>query len=74
MTKQKATLAERILDCFPSGTYALHALLQLLEVSESRTIETAAVECRIQPRLLVNPDFCRHVGRDSRKASHAHHA
>lgn len=57
MTAMKRTLAERILDCFPSGSYALHALLQLLEISESRDVETAAVECRIQPRLLVNPDF-----------------
>jgi len=57
MTNPNRTLAERILDCFPSGTYALHALLQLLEISESRTIETAAVECRIQPGLLINPDF-----------------
>ncbi len=57
MTNTTRTIAERILDCFPSGTYALHALLQLLEISETRTVETAAVECRIQPRLLVNPDF-----------------
>jgi hypothetical protein len=57
MTHVKKTLAERILDCFPSGAYALHALLQLLEISESRTVETAAVECCVQPRLLVNPDF-----------------
>jgi len=57
MTHTKKSLAERILDCFPSGTYALHALLQLLEILESRTVETAAVECRIQPRLLINPDF-----------------
>src|SRR5215469_9525155 len=27
----------RVLDCFPSGAYALHALLQQLEISESRT-------------------------------------
>jgi hypothetical protein len=57
MTNTRRTLAERILDCFPSGTYALQALLQLLEISETRTVETAAVECRIQPKLLVNPDF-----------------
>lgn len=57
MTIKNRTLAERILDCFPSGTYALHALLQLLEILESRTVETAAVECRIQPKLLINPDF-----------------
>jgi hypothetical protein len=57
MTKTSQTLTEKILDCFPSGTYALHALLQLLEISESRSVETAAVECRIQPKLLINPDF-----------------
>jgi hypothetical protein len=57
MTNPTTTLAERILDCFPSGTYALQALLQLLEISESRNVETAAVECRIQPRLFINPDF-----------------
>src|ERR1700757_4760678 len=57
MTHTKKSLAERILDCFPSGAYALHALLQLLEISETRSVETAAVECRLQPKLLVNPDF-----------------
>ena len=51
------SLADRILDCFPSGTYALSALLRLLDVVETRDVETAAVECRLQPRLLVNPDF-----------------
>jgi hypothetical protein len=50
-------LADRILDCFPSGTYALSALLRLLDVVETRDVETAAVECRFQPRLLINPDF-----------------
>ncbi|MGO8750451.1 MAG: DUF2201 family putative metallopeptidase [Thermoguttaceae bacterium] len=50
-------LADRILDCFPSGTYALSALLRLLDVVETRDVETAAVECRLQPRLLINPDF-----------------
>jgi hypothetical protein len=53
-------LADRILDCFPSGTYALSALLRLLDVVETRDVETAAVECRFQPRLLVNPDFGDH--------------
>ena len=51
------SLSDRILDCFPSGTYALSALLRLLDVVETRDVETAAVECRLQPRLLINPDF-----------------
>ncbi len=50
-------LTERILDCFPSGSYALTALLRLMDVVESERVPTAAVECRIQPRLLINPGF-----------------
>ena len=50
-------LAERILDCFPSGNYALTALLRIVDVVESEKVPTAAVECRIQPLLLINPRF-----------------
>src|SRR5919201_1643158 len=50
-------LAERILDCFPSGNYALTSLLRLVDIVECHTIDTAAVECKAQPRLLVNPTF-----------------
>lgn len=50
-------LAERILDAFPSGAYALSALLRLMDIVESTEVPTAAVECRVQPRLLVNPEF-----------------
>ena len=50
-------LAERILDAFPSGSYALSALLRLMDIVESTSVPTAAVECLVQPRLLVNPEF-----------------
>lgn len=50
-------LAQRVLDAFPSGTYALSALLRLLDIQASTAIPTAAVECRLQPRLLINPEF-----------------
>ncbi len=50
-------LTERILDSFPSGSYALSALLRLMDIVESTSVPTAAVECRVQPRLLVNPEF-----------------
>jgi hypothetical protein len=50
-------LVERLLDCFPSGTYALPTLLRLLDVVESRDVPTAAVQCRAEPRLFLNPDF-----------------
>jgi hypothetical protein len=50
-------LAVRILDAFPSGSYSLSAFLRLLDIVETDAVETAAVECRVQPRLLVNPAF-----------------
>lgn len=50
-------IEEQVLDCFPSGSYALSALLRLVDIVESEQVPTAAVECRIQPRLLINPDF-----------------
>jgi hypothetical protein len=55
--RENNSLAERILDAFPSGSYALSGLLRLLDIVESEEIPTAAVECRIQPRLLINPEF-----------------
>lgn len=48
---------DKIMDCFPSGNYALSALLRLADIVESKEIPTAAVECKAQPRLLLNPDF-----------------
>ncbi len=52
-----APLAARILDAFPSGSYALAGLLRLMDVLETDDVDTAAVECVAQPRLLVNPTF-----------------
>ena len=51
------TMQDRLLDCFPSGSYALAALLRLMDIVSTTTVPTAAVECRSQPRLLLNPDF-----------------
>ncbi len=50
-------LADRILDSLPSGDYAIGALLRLVDVVESDSVETAAVECVASPRLLINPAF-----------------
>jgi hypothetical protein len=55
--EHRKPISARILDCFPSGVYALNALLGLLDIVETRDVETAAVECRAEPRMLVNPDF-----------------
>ena len=53
----QASIAERLLGCFPSGSYALTALLRLMDIVETSEVATAAVECRVQPRLLINPEF-----------------
>lgn len=51
------SLQTRILDAFPSGSYSLAALLRLVDIVETTAVPTAAVECKAQPRLLVNPEF-----------------
>jgi hypothetical protein len=56
-TLSTSPLAVRVLDAFPGGSYALIGLLRLVDIVESDAVETAAVECRNQPRLLVNPAF-----------------
>jgi hypothetical protein len=50
-------LTEIILDAFPSGSYALAGLLRLMDIVETDRVPTAAVECRVQPRMLINPVF-----------------
>jgi hypothetical protein len=55
--RSQSSLAARILDAFPAGSYALSGLLRLLDVVETEEVQTAAVECVAQPRLLINPRF-----------------
>lgn len=54
-----STLEDRLLDCFPSGNYALLALLRITDIVETDRIRTAAVSCEAQPKLLINPEFVR---------------
>jgi len=51
------TLEQQILNCFPSGKYALTGLLRLVEIKESDQVQAAGVERKAQPRLLINPAF-----------------
>jgi len=57
MTSARPTISDRILGTFPSGTYCPNALLRVLDIVETGAVATAAIECRAQPRLLVNPEF-----------------
>ena len=56
---QSDSLADQILDAFPSGSYALAGLLRLLDIVATDRVPTAAVECVALPRLLINPGFVR---------------
>ncbi|MBM3756544.1 MAG: hypothetical protein FJW38_21460 [Acidobacteria bacterium] len=51
------TLANQILDAFPSGNYGILGLLRLMDIVESTEIETASIECRELPVLRINPNF-----------------
>ena len=61
----RSRLEERLVSCLPAATFEMETLCRLAGIVESREIETAAVECRRHPRLLVNPDFvAEHCARD----------
>ena len=53
----RSRLEERLVSCLPAASFEMETLCRLAGIVESREIETAAVECRRRPRLLVNPDF-----------------
>ena len=50
-------LRRRLVAAFPAGHYALDGFLRLLDVMLDDEIESAAVECRATPSLLLNPSF-----------------
>ena len=51
------SIADQLLSSFPSGTYCLPALLSLAEIVETTSVATAAVECTLRPRFLINPEW-----------------
>jgi hypothetical protein len=51
------SIADSLINAFPSASHGLPALLQLSEIVESTAVPTAAVECTRRPRLLINPEF-----------------
>lgn len=52
-------LARRIVGCMPAGSYEMGALVRLFSIEATTSVPTAAVTCRVRPRLLINPDFVR---------------
>ena len=45
------------MDCFPSESYAITALLRIFDIVETKEVDSAAIECLMQPKLLINKDF-----------------
>lgn len=50
-------LTRRLVSCMPAATFEMETFCRLADVVVTRKIPTAAVECTLRPRLLVNPDF-----------------
>lgn len=50
-------LAQRLVRCLSGATFEMETLVRLAGIEATRSIETAAVECRSRPRMLLNPEF-----------------
>ncbi len=65
-TAEAALIRERIFNVLPAASYQMEKLFGLLDIEFSDRTETACVECRATPRLLLNRQFveehCREDG------------
>jgi hypothetical protein len=56
-TPDAAAIRERIFNVLPAASYQMEKLFGLFDIEFSEETETAAVECRTTPRLLLNKRF-----------------
>jgi hypothetical protein len=63
-TPDAAAIRERIFNVLPAASYQMEKLLGLFDIEFSTETETAAVECRTTPRLLLNKGFLDKYCRD----------
>jgi VWA domain containing CoxE-like protein len=56
-TPEAAALRERIFNVLPAASYQMEKLFGLFDIEFSNVTETACVECRTTPRLLLNKAF-----------------
>ncbi len=65
-TAEAAAIRDRIFNVLPAASYQMEKLFGLLNIKFSDRTETACVECRATPRLLLNRQFveehCREDG------------
>jgi hypothetical protein len=65
LSRGSERLAQRLVRCLSGATFEMETLVRLAGIEATRSIETAAVECRARPRMLLNPDFvAEHCRRD----------
>ena len=63
-TPEAAAIRERIFNVLPAATYQMEKLFGLFDIEFSDETETACVECRTTPRLLLNKAFLDEYCRD----------
>ena len=56
-TPEAAAIRERIFNVLPAASYQMEKLFGLFDIEFSNETETACVECRTTPRLLLNKGF-----------------
>ncbi len=56
-TSDTAAVRQRIFNVLPAASYQMEKLFGLFDIEFSEETETAAVECRTTPRLLLNKGF-----------------
>lgn len=62
---EDAAMTRRLLAAMPATHYEMETLTRLAGIKVSRSLPTAAVECKHRPNLLINPDFvAEHCPRD----------
>lgn len=54
---QSLELMRRLVSCMPAATFEMETFCRLADIVVTRKVPTAAVECVLRPRLLMNPDF-----------------
>jgi hypothetical protein len=63
-TPEAAAIRERIFNVLPAASYQMEKLFGLFDIEFSDETETACVECRTTPRLLLNKGFLDEYCRD----------
>src|SRR4029434_6252952 len=63
-TPEAMAIRERIFNVLPAASYQMEKLFGLFDIEFSDATETACVECRTTPRLLLNKGFLDEYCRD----------